>query len=186
MMTNVYQDTDLLSAYKQKQKYLTIFLCITAAYVAVCTALCIYHASLPYGSPYEIWPKAVAYTLSVLYVVGIFPFMAIKYRRVNRYHKMLAYINEGIKAEESNYFYTFRSQTQQQDNVDVTVCVFGEWNKRRQEWREREIYMDAEKPLPDFSNGDLVHYITQSNFLVHYEIIERHAYDFSETDEILA
>ena len=184
-MQNVYTDADLLSAYKQRAKYLTIFISITAAYLAICIGLCIYHSTLPYASPLETWPKVVAYVLSVLYVVSMFPFMSIKYRRINCYHKLLSYINEGIKSEETNYFYTFRQQTQQQDNIDAVVCVFGEWNKRRQEWRERVIYLDAEKPMPDFSNGDLVHYITQSNFLVHYEVLQRHAYDFSQDDEIL-
>ena len=183
-MINVYSDADFLAAYKQKRLYLLIFISVTAAYAAICLGLLIYHACLPYGSPYTTWPKVVVYPLSVLYVLAAFPFMAIPFRRVNRYVKMLSYINEGIKAEETNYFYTYRAQTQQQDGVDVVVAVFGEFNKRRQEWREREVYVDAEKPLPDFSNGDLVHYIIQSNFLVHYEVLQRHAFDFAQGEEL--
>ena len=182
-MTNIYTDADLLSTYKQKRRYTAIFIAITLVYLATCIGLCIYHASLPYASDKATLPKVLAWFFSVLYVVIIFPFMAIKYHRVNRYHRMLSYINEGMKTEETNYFVTFRPQTQQQDNVDAVVCVFGEWNKRRQEWREREVYLDAEKPLPDFGNGDLVHYVLQSNFLVHYEVLQRHAYDFTQAEE---
>ena len=182
-MINVYTDADFLSAYKQRRRYLHIFIGVTAIYVAICIGLVIYHANLPYGSVYTTWPKITAYALSVLYVLFAFPFMAICFRRVNRYYRMLAYINEGIKAEETNYFYTFRAHTQQQDNVDVVVGVFAEKNNRNKEWREREIYLDPEKELPDFNNGDLVHLITQSNFLVHYEILERHAFDFSLAED---
>jgi hypothetical protein len=182
-MTNVYTDNDLLSTYKQKRRYLTIFLVVTGIYLAACIGLCIYHSSLPYASDKAALPKVLVSVLSIVYVVIVFPFMAIKYHRVKRYHRMLSYINEGMKAEETNYFVAYRTRALQQDNVDAVVCIFGEWNKRHQEWREREVYIDAEKPLPDFENGDLVHYILQSNFLIHYEVLQRRAYDFTRVDE---
>ena len=52
--------------------------------------------------------------------------------------------------------------------------------QKKQEWMEREAYFDPEKPLPDFGSGDLVRYVTQSNFIIQYEILQRHAYDFEE------
>jgi hypothetical protein len=113
----------------------------------------------------------------------MFPFMAIKYGRVRRYYKILTYINEGMKAEECNYFYTFREKSLQKDNVDVVGCVFETWSKKKSEWLEREVYFDPEKPLPDFGSGDYVRYIAQSNFIIQYEILERHAYEFTEYDE---
>ena len=48
---------------------------------------------------------------------------------------------------------------------------------------EREAYFDVEKPLPEFSEGDLVRYVTQSNFIIEYEILEKHALEFEEVDE---
>ena len=93
---------------------------------------------------------------------------------------MLYYVSEGIKAEECNYFYKFQEQSLQKDNIDVVGCVFATWNKKKQEWMEREAYFDPEKPLPDFGSGDLVRYVTQSNFIIQYEVLERHAYDFEE------
>ena len=47
----------------------------------------------------------------------------------------------------------------------------------------REAYMDAEKPLPDFSRGDLVRYITQSNFIIQYEILAKEVLEIEEIDE---
>ena len=109
--------------------------------------------------------------------------MSIKYSRVRRYCKMLSYVGEGLKAEECNYFYTFREKSLQKDNIDVVGCVFETWSKKKCEWMEREAYFDPEKPLPDFGSGDLVRYVVQSNFIVQYEILERHAYEFSEYEE---
>ena len=37
--------------------------------------------------------------------------------------------------------------------------------------------------MPDFGSGDYVRYIAQSNFIVQYEILERHAYEFGEVSE---
>ena len=47
---------------------------------------------------------------------------------------------------------------------------------------EREVYFDVEKPLPAFESGDYVRYIAQSNFIVQYEILQKHAYEFSEEE----
>ena len=69
------------------------------------------------------------------------------------------------------------------DNIDVSACVFETWSKKKQEWLEREVYFDSEKPLPDFGEGDLVRYITQSNFIVQYEIVQKHALEFEEEYE---
>ena len=82
-----------------------------------------------------------------------------------------------------NYFYCFREKSGQQDNIDVVGCVFETWSKKKQEWLEREAYFDVEKPLPKIESGDLVEYITQSNFIVQYNIIEKHALEFEEEYE---
>ncbi len=182
-MTSIYTDADFLSAYKQKQRIFGVFMAVTIAYLAFCITMLIYHITLPYADPRDSLPKTLTYIASALYVLTIFPFMAIKYSRVKRYFKVLTFINEGMKTEERNYFYTFREKSLQKDNVDVVGCVFETWSKKKQEWMEREAYFDPEKPLPPFESGDLVRYITQSNFIIQYEILEKHAYEFSEYDE---
>ena len=182
-MFSVYNDADYLSVYKQKKRVFGVFMGITLAYLALCVAMLVYHISLPYADPRDTLPKAIVYVVSALYVAFIFPFMAIKYSRVRRYFKMLTYVSEGLKTEEKNYFYTFREKSLQKDNIDVVGCVFETWSKKKSEWMEREVYADAEKPLPEFGSGDYVHYIAQSNFVVQYEILEKHAYEFSEYEE---
>ncbi len=182
-MISVYTDADYLSAHKQKQRVFCVFMGVTLAYLAFCIGWLIYHISLPYADPMQTLPRVLVYVVSAVYIALIFPFMAIKYSRVRRYCKMLGYVNEGLKMEEKNYFYSFREKSLQKDNIDVVGCVFETWSKKKQEWLEREAYFDPEKPLPSFESGDLVKYITQSNFIVQYEIVERHALEFAEEED---
>ncbi|MBR2646172.1 MAG: hypothetical protein IKD47_01245 [Clostridia bacterium] len=183
MMTSVYNDADLLSVYKQRKKTLGVFWAVTLVYAAFCIAWLIYHISLPYGSSMDILPKIMVYVVTALYVIFIFPFMGIRFSRVNRYYKALVNFSEGLKSEEKNYFYCFEKHSLQKDNIDVTYCVFESWSKKRKEWMDREVYFDVEKPLPDFGSGDHVLYVTQSNFILQYDVLERGVFEFEEVDD---
>lgn len=182
-MVSVYTDADYYAAYKQKQRLFWTFIGITAAYLVYCVAWWIYFMGLPYADPMPLVPQIFIYGASILYVVFAFPYLGIKYSRVRRYNKMLFYVSEGLKMEETNYFYTFREQSLQKDNLDTVGCVFETWNKKKSEWMEREAYFDVEKPLPEFGEGDLIRYVTQSNFIIQYEILQKHALEFEEVDE---
>ncbi len=183
-MISVYTDADYLAAYKQKKRVFTGFMLVTFAYLALCIAMLVYHITLPYASKLDAIPKVITFVATAGYVVFLFPYMGIKYSRIRRYNKMLFYVGEGMKMEESNYFYTFRTKNLQKDHIDVIGCAFETWSKKRQEWLEREVYFDMEKPSPEIESGDYVRYISQSNFLVQYEILEKHAYEFSEYEEV--
>ena len=91
--------------------------------------------------------------------------------------------SSGLKNVEKNYFYCFEEHNLQKDNIDVTYVVFETWNKKKQEWMEREAYFDTEKALPDFGSGDYVQYIVQSNFIVQYRVLERGVLKFEEVDD---
>ncbi len=182
-METIYNDADYLAAYKQKQKIFGVFMGITLGYLAFCVAWLIYYISLPYADPMQALPKWTVYIVSAIYIIFVFPFMGIKFSRVRRYYKMLTYLSEGLKNEETNHFYCFDDESLQKDHVDVKDCVFETWNKKKSEWMERVAYLDVEKPLPPFESGDLVHYIVQSNFLLEYEILQKKALEFEEVDE---
>lgn len=182
-MTSVYNDADLMSVYKQKCKIANVFLGVTLAYATFCIAWLVYYISLPYKDPMQVLPKAMVFVASALYVAFSFPFMGVKYSRVRRYYKALVNFSEGLKNEEKNYFYCFEEHNLQKDNIDVTYCVFETWSKKKKEWMEREVYFDTEKPLPDFGSGDFVQYVTQSNFIVQYRVLERGVFKFEEVDE---
>ena len=182
-MVSVYNDADYLAVYKQKQKLWAIFCVATVVYLAYCITWLVYHISLPYNHPMQGLAKAMVFAATALYVVLIFPYLAIKYSRVRRYYKLIGHFSSGLKNEEKNYFYCLEEKSLQKDNIDVIGCVFETWNKKKCEWMDREAYFDLEKPLPSFDSGDYVQYITQSNFIVQYRIIQKQALEFEEVDE---
>ena len=182
-MISVYNDADYLAAYEQERRVFRVFLLITVVYLALAIGMVIYQSSLPYGDERQALPRFLTYVASAIYVVFTFPYLGIKHSRCKRYCKMLSHVSESIKMEEENYFYRFREQSKQQDNIDVVGCVFETWNKKKQEWLEREAYFDVEKPLPQIESGDLVEYITQSNFIVQYNVKAKQALEFEEENE---
>ena len=183
MVQTVYTDADFLAAVAQRRKIFGIFLTVTFVYAAFCIGWLIYYIGLPYNDPMQTLPKWMVWIASALYVVFTFPFMGIKYRRVNCYYKLLYTISEGIKNEEKCYFAFFAEKDLQKENVDVVSCVFKTWNKKKQEWMEREVYFDVEKEWPDLEQGDFVRYVVQSNFLIRYEVLQRQALTAEELGE---
>ena len=182
-MTSVYSDADFLAVYKQKKKVYGVFWAVTFVYLAFCVAWLVYFMSLPYADSMQALPKACVFVASGLYMIFAFPYLTIKASRVKRYFKLMTYLSDGLKGEEKNYFYTFEKKLLQKDNIDVTGCVFETWSKKKQEWLDREAYWDNEKPLPKFESGDYVKYIVQSNVIVQYEILQKHALEFEVVDE---
>ena len=183
MVQTVYSDADFLAVVQQRKKILGVFFGVTAVYAAICIACLIYYIGLPYQDPMQAAPKWTVWILSVFYVIFCFPFMGIKYHRVNRYYKLLYTISEGIKNEETCYFAFFAEKDLQKEKVDVISCVFKTWNKKKQEWMEREVYFDVEKDWPDLEQGDNVRYVVQSNFLIRYEVLQRQALTAEELGE---
>jgi hypothetical protein len=181
-MTSVYNDNDLYDLYKQKQKILGVFWAVTALYAVICiVCLCIY-ISLPYKDPMQMPIQLIVYLVTPPYIVFLFPYMGIKYSRLHRYYKMLVQISLNRKNLETQYFYKF-NKNRTNIGLDVHHCVFGVWNAKQQEWREREVYADVAKPLPDFQEGDEIRYVTQSNYLLQYEVLERGVVAFEEVED---
>ena len=179
-MQSVYTDADLLAVYKQKKKILGVFWLITWVYAAFCLTWWIYYMSLPYNHAMLNTCKWAVFIASPIYVIALFPVMGIAYSRVHRYYKALLSFSSGRKNIETNYFYCFEEHNLQKDNIDVTYAVFEAWNKKKQEWMEREAYFDSEKALPDFGSGDYVQYVVQSNFIVQYRVLQRGVLKFEE------
>ena len=182
-MVKIYSDADFNAVCEQKNKVFWTFMAVTAVYLVACITCVIVHSSLPYADPSLPVSEWIAYIVTVLYVVFAFPFLGIKYNRIQKYYKMLYYVSEGIKNDEQNYFVGFEDCDLQKDYVDVVSCVFTLWNKKKQEWMKRVAYIDAEKPLPKFERGDLVRYITQGNFIIQYEILAKGVLEIEEQED---
>ncbi|MBR2341364.1 MAG: hypothetical protein IKA72_03035, partial [Clostridia bacterium] len=117
-MVNVYTDEDLNQVYKQRKKVLYVFWGVALGYLAICIACLCYHISLPYGADSTV-PKIIVGVLSVAFTCFAFSFMSIKFRRVNKYYKMLFELSKVIKNKEENYFVKFENCDVQKDSVDA-------------------------------------------------------------------
>lgn len=179
----IYSDADLLAVIKQRHRILNVFFAVTFAFAAFCIGWLIYYWGLPYKDPMQALPKAMIFVATGIYIIFLFPFMGIKYSRINRYYRLLCTISEGKKNEETCYFAFFAEKDLQKERVDVVSCVFKTWNNKKQEWREREVYFDVQKEWPDLEQGDYVRYVVQSNFLIAYDVLQRQALTAEELGE---
>ena len=169
-MIGIYEESDYENIRVQRKKLLVGFWVSLALLLAVNIAVFVVYTFQEYGTPLKAPLLAFNIASSALYVIIVYPIMAIKYKRVNSYYKMLYYFRNGLKNEGSNVFNGINSSITVKDGVDFLNLKFLEWSDKKQEYFERNILFDVEKPLPDFKSGDLVHHITQGNILIAYEL----------------
>lgn len=178
-MTVIFEDNDLLAAYKQKRKIFWFYMCILAIFLAICITCLVIFMGLPYKDSMQAIPKWIIWICSVLFVVFSFPYLGIKYHRVRKYYKLISYLSVGLKQVNESRFLRYE-EAELKDGVDLYVLIFSEWNAKKAEYMDRKIFCDKEKPLPEFKGGDVVRYLTQGNLMVAYEII---GHDDSFVDE---
>lgn len=166
-MIRIYEDDDYLNAIKQYRRILFFFLCVTALYVILCIGSIVWNLSLPYNSSSSIIIKVLIGVITAIYVVFVYIYGGIKIHRSKYYCRMLKILSRGIKEKGLAYF-SHIDDWETKDKVDVNVLVFKTWNVKKQKWDERNVYVDAEKELPEFKENEEVLYITQGNVLVEY------------------
>ena len=172
-MTELYQGDELQKERVAKKKIFRIWLILLGFVLAVDIACIIVHALLPYKSPLAIYPKIVAMGLSCLFGVLSYPFLAVKYRRIRSYVKMLGFLFIGLKEGSVGEFIGFNDTVEVKESVDFYTMTTYEYNESKQEYFIRKVLIDKEKEKPKLNPCDMVHYITQGNILMNYEIIER-------------
>lgn len=170
-MTRLYSDEDLWNAYMQRRKLLGIFFAVTGVWLLAVVGFFTYYIMLPYEDPNGTWVIAVTSVVTALYLIFLFPFMGISFKRCNAYCKMLKYISLGLKEYAVVPFSGIDDWTTH-DGVDVNVAEFSVPNFKRDGTMIRQVYVDGEKDFPPFEEGVKVKLITQGNLLVEYEIIE--------------
>lgn len=169
-MVGIYENSDYTNALGQKKKILRIFLITLCVLIAVDIAAFVFYVFQEFETPYKTPILLFDLLTCAAFVIVFYPIMAIKYKRVNDYCKMLADFGGGIKVEGTNTFVRVDGSVTSKDGVDFISLVFLEWSEKKQEYFERNILFDIEKPVPDFKKGDVVHHVTQGNVLLAYEL----------------
>ena len=173
-MTKLYTDADFWDAHRQRRRILGVFFAVTGVYFAGFLALLIYYIMLPYEDPNQNWVIFVACVLTAIYILFLFPYMGICFKRSNAYCKMLRFISIDIRIDSVAPFAGIEDWTTR-DGVDVNVALFRVRNIKHDEEMIRQIYVDGEKDFPPFEEGGTVRIISQGNLLIEYEIIKEKA-----------
>ena len=95
-MTVIFNDSDLLSAYSQKRKIFWFYMLVLAVFAALCITCLVVFMNMPYKAPAQAIPKWIVYVASVLFVIFSFPYLGIKYLRIRKYYKLIAYLSVEI------------------------------------------------------------------------------------------
>lgn len=169
-MTVIFNDDDLIQAFRQKRRIFWFYMLILAVFVLICLACLIYYINLPYKDKLQAVPKWIVYVASFAFVIFSFPYLGIKHLRIRKYYKLISYLSVGLKQVNESIFLRYEDY-ENKDGVDLYVLIFSEWNVKKSEYMDRKIFCDKEKPLPEFSEGDVVRYLSQGNLMVAYEII---------------
>ena len=170
-MTRLYSDKDLWEAVLQKRRILAVFFAVTGVFALGLVAFTVGYILLPYEDPRGKWIIAATCVLTALYLIFVFPYMGISFKRSRAYCKMLNFISIGLKESAVLPFHGIEDWTTH-DGVDVNVAVFEVHNIKRDEVMLRQIYIDGEKDFPEFKEGQYVRLVTQGNLLIEYEILE--------------
>ena len=94
-----------------------------------------------------------------------------KYNRLRKYVNILGYLRIGLKEQYSGQFLRIDEQIEVKDGVDFYKMITKEWNERKQEYFERKVLIDNEKPKPIIPENARVRYITQGNILIKYKVL---------------
>lgn len=170
-MTDYYVKEELESASAQRKKTLIWYFVALGVFLVISAGFMIWFSTLPYESPTIKTVKYIQYPFVALFVIFSFIYLGIKYKRINRFYKLVYNLETGIRETSTGSFFEYDETSQEKDGVDCKALVFLEWNKYKKDFYERKVLVFEERDFPKFNENDNVKYITQGNFLISYEIL---------------
>ena len=170
-MTEYFNVQMFIDATKQRKKTLIIFYSIVAFYLLASVGLVIWFSTLPFASNAISTIKIIHYSLTVVIVTICAIYLGIVYKRVNRFYRLTGKMYTGIKETYTGSFLEYDESLSTKDGVDVKSLIFVEWNKYKNDFFERKVFVFYELPFPQIEVGKNVKYVTQGNVLISYEIL---------------
>ena len=169
-MVNVYKSEDYTSANSSKKAILRGFYISLAIVLAICIGIFVFYIFQEFDTPLARPLLLTNIIISSVYAIVMFFIFSIKYKRVASYVKMLVDMQLGIKVEGVNTYVRTDSSIVKKDGVDFISLIVLDWSEKKQEYFERRILLDVEKPVPDFKAGDVIRHVTHANILMAYEL----------------
>lgn len=176
-MVEIYNDGDYAVVKKQKKIFLTVFFVTLAALLAVNIAVFVFYTRQEYKTPLKTPLIAFCIITCSVYAIIYYILFAIKFKRINSYMRMLDYFKKGLSEQGRHAFVRVDSSVTEKDGVRFLPLVFLEWSDKEQDYFERNILFDVEKPVPEFKKGQMILHKTQGNILVAYELFDDGIFD---------
>ena len=177
-MIEIYSEQDYYSAKKLRDKFFVIFFSTLAVLLAINITVLIIYTQQEYETPYRAPMLAFNVVTDVIYAIIFYILFAIKYKRLSSYSKLLRDIFTGIKEEGVNTVSKIDSSIKTKDGVDFISLVVLDWNEKKNEFFERYILLDVEKPISELKKGDVVKHKTHGNVLIAYELCSPDIFEF--------
>ena len=168
-----YYTSELFEKTK-KQRKLTITWYVIASSVMLLASvgLFIWYRLQPYKDPTITTIKIIQFSLLGIFVIFSFLYLGIVFKRVNRFYRICNAMQTGIRETWVGNFIRYDEKMQEQNGVDYKSLIFLEWNKYKNDFFERKVLVFYEKPFPEIEEGKNVKFVTQSNVLISYEILD--------------
>ncbi|MBE7061787.1 MAG: hypothetical protein E7382_04545 [Clostridiales bacterium] len=171
-MVEYYKKEEFEKLKAQRKKTFIFFFVILGVYALISAAFFWWYLTLPYKSPQIVWVKVGHYTVTGLMAIFSYIFIGIKLKRMKKYYRMLSHIETGLREESTASFIENDERVFLSLGVEMKWMVFLQWNKYKEDYYERKVMIPADKPFPDFKEGQMIRFITQGNILVSYEILD--------------
>ncbi|MBQ3115798.1 MAG: hypothetical protein IJC07_02090 [Clostridia bacterium] len=168
-----YYTSDEFNQLKKQRKktFMALYICL-AVYVLICTAFFWWYRTLPYEAPQIKWVKVGHYTATGIMAIFTYIFVGLKLKRMRKYYRMLHHIETGLRETSRASFFEYDNTVFLNLGVEMKSLIFLQWNKYKQNYYERKVLIPADKPYPEFVEGQMVEFVTQGNILVSYEILD--------------
>ncbi len=171
-MIQFFLPSQLEDAKKQKRKTLIIYFIVLGVYLFISLGLFLWFRTLPYMSKTITTVKLIHYPITVVFVVFSFIYLGIKYKRINRYSKVVKNMIIGLTETSTGSFFEYDESIRTKDGVEFKSLVFIEWNKYKDDFYERHVLVLKEMDFPQFEENQNIRYVTQGNVLISYEILD--------------
>ena len=161
-MCDLYTEDDLRAVQAQLKKRYMVLLLISLAFLALTVI------TLVIDNHKENRPVVLTTVAVMLWGFSFIFYYDMFCQPLRKYIRHLDYSLHGRSHEVEVEFSQWNEEESMVDGVRFRDAVFlGEANRHGE--RDRMFYWDAEKPLPDFRLGDLIHIKYYDRFITGYE-----------------
>ena len=168
-MTELYT-TKYLDKIKLKKRNLLIsYFVALGVVIAIITAIMIIYANEPYGTNLRIPFIIALVAICVFFIVYSFIFFNISYGRIKNYYNFVYHALFSKQEIEKVTVIANYNQVREVLGVEFYSLTVLCWSNIENDYVERNLYVDCELNIENFSKNDVLTVRLNSNYLVAYK-----------------